>query len=510
MLYLPHSKQINGLSTIWQEVIISITSGMAGIAALTAGKSSDYFGRRKVILAASAVFITGAIICGAAFGRWTLLLGRILLGIAIGFASMVIPVYISEGAPAKVRGKLVTVYQFMVAFGFTVANAVAAMLAHYDPENIGWRLMLAFAAIPALAQFIGFLYLPETPRYLINHGRENEAQKVLRRLYGNDMKWIDYEMAEVTREMKREAEFRQKNDKFILNSFSKNLIFKILLNIIFKNFCILAVQAVGTIFPLHLIERLGRRVLLLGSLIGVVITLCMMGSAFILINRDSALIDTKQVYQGIDMNSTAIDRTLLDTCAEYRNCDDCVTSEHCGFCSSSLYSFGQCLPVDSENVLHSLYGYCKDGAINATDYAYADNFCKTQFTALPIVIMVLYILVYSFGMGPIPWVFNAEVYPIWARSTCVAMSTFTNWTFNLVMSLTYLTLSQAITKYGAFFLYAGISFTGLIMFYFFMPETRGTRIEDMELLFMSEKARKKHMILLEKEKNQTTNTFTVP
>lgn len=67
---------------------------------------------------------------------------------------MVVPVYISEGAPTGVRGKLVTIYQFMVAFGFTVANAVAAWFAHYDPVNVGWRLMFMFAVAPALVQVL--------------------------------------------------------------------------------------------------------------------------------------------------------------------------------------------------------------------------------------------------------------------------------------------------------------------------------------------------------------------
>ncbi|VDK27868.1 unnamed protein product [Anisakis simplex] len=65
---------------------------------------------------------------------------------------MIIPVYISEASPSHIRGTLITIYQFMIAFGFVVANALAAWFAHYDPENIGWRLMFGFAAIPSAIQ----------------------------------------------------------------------------------------------------------------------------------------------------------------------------------------------------------------------------------------------------------------------------------------------------------------------------------------------------------------------
>uniref|UniRef100_A0A914R1E2 Major facilitator superfamily (MFS) profile domain-containing protein n=1 Tax=Parascaris equorum TaxID=6256 RepID=A0A914R1E2_PAREQ len=111
-----------------------------------------------VILAASATFIVGAVLCGAAPELWTLFSGRVLLGVAIGFASMIIPVYIGEVTPSHIRGTLITIYQLMVAFGFVVANAFAAWFAHYDPVNLGWRLMFSLAAVPAAIQVSTFVH----------------------------------------------------------------------------------------------------------------------------------------------------------------------------------------------------------------------------------------------------------------------------------------------------------------------------------------------------------------
>jgi len=130
------------MDTVWQEVIISVTSGMAGVGALMAARLSDSYGRRRIIILSSVVFTVGAMVCAIGLSKWVLLSGRILLGVAIGLASMIVPVYVGETSPANIRGKLISGFVFMITLGQMASNLVAQGFSYLDPVDIGWRYIL--------------------------------------------------------------------------------------------------------------------------------------------------------------------------------------------------------------------------------------------------------------------------------------------------------------------------------------------------------------------------------
>jgi len=121
------------------------------------------------------------------------------------------------------------------------------------------------------------------------------------------------------------------------------------------------------------------------------------------------------------------------------------------------------------------------------DLTFASDYCPSDAAWLVVLGLCSYLFFFAPGMGAMPWTINSEIYPLWARSLCVGLNTSVNWACNIVVSMTFLSLTEAITKQGTFYLYTGLAFSGLVVFYFILPETKGKTLEEMEELFQKKK-----------------------
>ncbi|XP_033126179.1 proton myo-inositol cotransporter-like isoform X2 [Anneissia japonica] len=477
------------LSILWQELIVSVTIGAAAISALIGGVLNDRFGRRPVIITSSIVFSCGSLVLGFAQDKQTLLIGRIIVGVGIGLASMTVPMYIAEASPSHVRGRLVTVNNLFITGGQLVASIVDGLFSE-NADN-GWRYMLGLAAVPAILQLIGFLFLHESPRWLVIHGQYQDAKGVLGKIYGENNYGDEFESIRTSVEEIKKAEHGGK--KHLLKNIFKDprvrqalivgcglQMFQQLAGIntvmyysatiihmagiqatslvIWLAAAVASVNFIFTVFGLLLVDRLGRRKLSIISMAGVVFAHLFLGASFQLASMDSPPVDI--------INNNTI--------CHYSTCDGCILNSQCGFCYEELNNTifdGACiLGTQKQN-------------LSSCDSDWAFDYCPSAFAFLAVVGMVLYLMFFAPGMGTMPWTVNSEIYPQWARSTCNSFSTFTNWMFNLLISMTFLSLTQAITRQGTFYLYAGISTLGLIFIITLLPETKGKRLEDIQQLF---------------------------
>ncbi len=192
-------KQFN-LSSTWKEIVVSAVLLGAVLGAAAGGRLTDLWGRRKLILVAALLFTGGAIGTALAPVLSWLITGRVILGLAIGAASFAAPMYISEVSPVRVRGRLVSLNQFAITFGIVISYLAGyALAATHD-----WRGMFALAAIPSAALGVGMFFMPDSPRWLTSRGRADEARRVLTRIRpeGTD---VDQEVREIQHSLERQA-----------------------------------------------------------------------------------------------------------------------------------------------------------------------------------------------------------------------------------------------------------------------------------------------------------------
>ncbi|KAH9405532.1 hypothetical protein TYRP_001386 [Tyrophagus putrescentiae] len=498
------------LSNLWQELIVSATILAAWIFSLSAGALTNAFGRKWVIVLASGVFTVGGFMMALAQSKEVLLVGRFTVGIAIGLASMVIPVYIAEVAPVQLRGKLVTINVCFITFGQFIASILAGVFSS-DPVH-GWRWMLGIASVPSTLQLLFFIFLPESPRWLISKGHYDEAYLSLMKFRANTSPGLinaEYESirssclasqqeeqsSSLGRILRTPAVRRALLVGCLLMTFQQlagiNTVMYYSATIIqmsgvhdkstavWLSAATASVNFLLSFLGLALVERLGRRPLILTSLFGVILALLLLGVGFQLAENNSPAIAFHTANQSV--------------CSAVNSCNDCLKAKMCGFCfdekgggqsilldglqrsmrvGSGPQLNGTCLLVDPGDPLHSAESgsLCSNGT--SAGMVWANNWCPSSYSWMTLAGLMLYLFFFAPGMGP-----DA------GESICCSISTSFNWAFNLLVSLTFLSLGQVLTNHGVYYLYAGIALVGWLTFYVFLPETKGKSLEEIEVLF---------------------------
>lgn len=284
------------------------TAGLIGaiVGALFCGKITDYLGRKKVILASAVIFAIGAIWSGAASNPLNLILARFLLGIAIGISSFAVPLYIAEVSPTKVRGTLVSMFQLMVTLGVLLSYLSDLFFAN-EMDISCWRQMFYMGVFPAIILLGGMFFVPESPRWLLINGREKEGLAVLQ--FVEDQGAVNQVYNLIVRET-AQSSIERLRYRDLLTPWLRNAIIIGIGIMFFQQFIgintviyyspkifLMAgfgskISAIGasvgvgvinlifTAISVYLVDRIGRRKLYFVGLIGVAISLILLGVCF--------------------------------------------------------------------------------------------------------------------------------------------------------------------------------------------------------------------------------------
>jgi sugar porter (SP) family MFS transporter len=290
------------LSTFALEVIVSGVLAGAAVGALAGGRLADLFGRRPLLIVTALIFAVGALVCAAASSPGILIFGRIIVGLGIGLSSGTVPVYISEVSTPDARGWTVSLFQLAITLGILLAYVVDYAFASIQ----GWRWMFGLALVPAAIFGCGMLFLPESPRWLVRRGRHDSARATLSRI--REQSRVEAELQEIQSSLAESAErgtwrdllspglrpvlivgiglaiFQQVTGINTVIYYAPMIIQSA--GISSASGAILTTAGIGvvnvlmTIVSMWLIDRIGRRPLLLTGIAGMTVTLGLLGWAF--------------------------------------------------------------------------------------------------------------------------------------------------------------------------------------------------------------------------------------
>src|SRR4051794_36845044 len=295
LLFIPDDFKLTPFLT--GAIVATLLLG-AMVGAGCAGRLADKLGRRLLIIVAAIVFTVGALLAAFAPSVGVLIAARFILGLAVGSAALVVPLYLSEIAPTEIRGRIASLNQLMIVVGILAAFIVNAILA----SSGNWRLMLGLAAIPSVILLLGMIFMPETPRHLVHTGDEEEARTVLEEMPGDEQPQERIEEIHEVEEKESgtglRAVFGEKWLRPALIVAVGLAVFQQLVGIntiiyyapttltdvgfgkesaIYANLIIGVVNVAMTIIAIRLVDRVGRKPMLLAGVTGMVTSLLVLG-----------------------------------------------------------------------------------------------------------------------------------------------------------------------------------------------------------------------------------------
>jgi MFS transporter, SP family, solute carrier family 2 (myo-inositol transporter), member 13 len=431
------------LSDFEQEMVVGIATAGAILGSILSSMTNKNYGRRITIMGSSVAFVIGAAVMGIAPNVEILLIGRLIVGISVGFASHTVPIYLAEVSPDDVRGLLVSLNNVSIVAGQVLASLVDCGFGLGEVPG-GWRYMLALGGVPGVVLFFGFWYLPASPRWLLSQDLRDEAQASLQRIRSaSSPAAVDVEFKRIETHIS-EARSIHKDHPVTLSTLRE--------------------------YAPELTVGCGLQLL-----------------------QQLAGINTLMYYSSTILSSSA------DT---DENDSPWSSANNQAICLSALTAFAQLvgvflgmLMVDRMGRRPLTMGSLTVVALSLVLLGFA--FFRQQSQPLALTGMILYLISFGLGMSPMPWLINAEIYPIHIRSSAISISTGVNWVSNLIVSSTFLSLAKATStdrsdpgKHPdmAFWIYGVISVLGLIWVSRTLPETKGKSLEEIGLLFRGGKS----------------------
>ncbi|XP_038711703.1 probable polyol transporter 4 isoform X2 [Tripterygium wilfordii] len=417
------------ISEVQEEVLVGILSIISLLGSLAGGKTSDVIGRKWTIAFASLLFQCGAGIMALAPNFTALMIGRLFAGVGIGFGLMIAPVYIAEISPSASRGSLTSFPEIFINLGILlgyVSNYVFSGLS----AHINWRIMLGVGIIPSV--FIGFALcvIPESPRWLVMQNRIEEARLVLSKTNESERE-VEERLAEIEL-----AAGVANTDKDEAKAVWRELLY----------------PSPGV-----------RRMLITGC-----------------------GIQCFQQITGIDA-TVYYSPTIFKDAGMTDNTHILAATVAVGF-AKTTFILVAILLIDKLGRKPLLYISTIGMTICLFGLSFTLSFLGDGKLGAGLAILAVCgnVSFFSIGIGPICWVLSSEIFPLRLRAQASALGGVGSRVSSGLVSMSFLTVSRAITVGGTFFIFAMISALSVVFVHTCVPETKGKSLEQIELLFQNE------------------------